>query len=400
MFENGRTIMFNSIIAALFVNTACLTQILVAAYPSFGGSFMTILYVLCVICFAISCLFLQRSHYFMRNSPAIFMAFLFVFLYYMTSAFIGTPYTKGRFFLMFTIISFLIPSFITINTRSLLLTIIYSSLLGTLYLDKIFILDYNKAISMGESYAFLVPSCAAICYLFTYLKEDHKFYKIINIIVIIINLVYVVYIFQYGSRGPSLCILMLLVFFFVCNFSETNYHINKKRLMMYAVVALALYLSFIPIMTQLSNFLNFHFNLSLNVIDKFIYLSDKSEITNGRAAIADIAISGINDHPLLGHGIDQFSANTGINYPHNFVLQMCYDLGCVFTFIFLLYICQKVRNTFKTYNKSNAILAIFMAFSSVPGALFSNDLWNNIALWSFFGCAFSRTFCYKIKRYD
>ena len=75
---------------------------------------------------------------------------------------------------------------------------------------------------------------------------------------------------------------------------------------MYAVVALALYLSFIPIMTQLSNFLNSHFNLSLNVIDKFIYLSDKSEITNGRAAIADIAISGINDHPLLGHGIDQF----------------------------------------------------------------------------------------------
>lgn len=398
MFEKYSVVRFNSIIAALFVNTACITQILISAFP-FGGSFMTIIYVLCTIGVVISSFLKQHRYYFIKNKGSYLMAILLIFVYYITKIFIGPPYTKDQFFLMFTIVSFLIPAMIVIDTRTFLLTILYSSIFGCFYVDKIFILDYNYAISMGESYAFLVPVCAALCYLFSYLKSDSKVVRFINTVVILVNLIYMVYIFQYGSRGPSLCIIMLIVFFLICSLDTNNYHFNKKKSFILIFIVCSLYAAFIPLLMFFSKVLRLHFNLSLNLIDKFIYLNESSDISNGREQIADMTISGIKDSPIWGHGVDLFWINYGDGYPHNFVLQMCYDLGCVFTVLFLLYVIKRFTKAFKNYNRNNVILMVFMLFSSVPGALFSNDLWNNIALWTFFGCTFSKTFCYN-RSYD
>lgn len=394
--ENNKFIQLNSFFVAILVNTPVINQICVAIRPLNEISYMTILYIASLIGLFIGIILFQKGKYYRYNIVVFLIVIFFIGCYYLTKMMIGKPYTEDNFFWMFTIMSLIVPAISVVDTRLLLLFVMYTSLPGFFYVNIIFTFNYNNVISMGLSYAFLMPICASICYVFTYLVRDCSLERVLNTLVAMTNMIYLVYLFQFGSRGPALSIVLLLMAFSICSIKEKNYTINKSRLVTYIVVTVVLYIFLIPIFSLLRDLLLDYFGVSLNFIDKFLSLEDdSSDISNGRFYLIEMVISEIMDSPLWGYGVDQFYNNTGVNYPHNFLIQMCYDLGCIFSFVFMYFVVRRIKKMFDDYNRDNIILLFFVFFSAVPGALFSNDLWNNISLWFCFGFVFSNTFCYK-----
>lgn len=394
--ENKKFIRLNSFFAAMLVNTPVINQICLAIRPLYDISYMTILYIVSLTGLLLGIALFQKGKYYRYNTVIFLMSIFFVGCYYLTKIMIGKPYTEDAFFWMFTIISLIVPAITVVDTRLLLLFIMYTSAPGVFYVNMIFTFDYNNLISMGLSYAFLIPISASICYVFTYLSRDRSLKRVLNALVVMANMIFLMYIFQFGSRGPAFSIVLLLMAFAICSIKDRTCTINKSRLVTCIVGMVVLYLFLIPIFSLLSDMLSDYFGVSLNFISKFLSLEDdSSDISNGRFNIIEIVMPRIMESPLWGHGVDQFYNDTGVNYPHNFLLQMCYDLGCVFSLIFINHVIKRIKIIFQNYNRDNVILLFFTFFSAVPGALFSNDLWNNIALWFCFGFVFSNTFCYK-----
>ena len=141
------------------------------------------------------------------------------------------------------------------------------------------------------------------------------------------------------------------------------------------------------------------YDISLNVIDKFLDMGARGDMSNGRKDIDVFAWKGIWQSPILGHGIAQFERNTGIIYPHHFIIQMIYDGGFILTILVLTPIILSAINKIKKANHDEIICLIFLFFCSVPGALFSGDLWNSNVLWIFFGFVLSKHSIYKMKQY-
>lgn len=97
--------------------------------------------------------------------------------------------------------------------------------------------------------------------------------------------------------------------------------------------------------------------------------------------------------PLFGHGIKSFEYYTGIVYPHNFVYQMLFDIGIIGTLIIIVPLLSSVIKIFKRigdYENSTVLIALICA--SVPGALFSGDLWLNPLLWLTFSLILRREY--------
>ena len=63
----------------------------------------------------------------------------------------------------------------------------------------------------------------------------------------------------------------------------------------------------------------------MNVIDKNMRMIAEGDMSNGRDYIEGIALHKIAESPIFGYGLDQFENNTGMVYPHNFVLQMVFQ---------------------------------------------------------------------------
>jgi O-antigen ligase len=130
------------------------------------------------------------------------------------------------------------------------------------------------------------------------------------------------------------------------------------------------------------------YNLAVNAgydlkfLSKTIRMMRESNTLNGRESIFSTTISGIAQAPVLGHGISTFYYYTGIEYPHNFILQMLYDIGFVgFSLVFIPFLFGIWRFC-KACDSDSYLIGVLLFSASVPGALFSHDLWVNITLWA------------------
>jgi O-antigen ligase len=123
-------------------------------------------------------------------------------------------------------------------------------------------------------------------------------------------------------------------------------------------------------------------------------MNNENDVTSGRDVIFKLTTLAISQNPLLGYGIDQFENNTGIVYPHNFILQLLYDGGLVLTFLVIFPVIRGIVKLFKTCSYNEFIVFVALFFASVPGGLLSGDLWTMVTLWVFFGAVFSKQFVY------
>lgn len=315
------------------------------------------------------------------------ISLLCIIWYIFTITFIGNPSVSIQHFCIFTIAAFLLPGIVNIDTRIFLLSLLIIPSIGILYFDQIILNSISEegVLSMGKCYAMLVPVLANIVYLRFFFKKEKIFMRILILPFTIINIFYLMQITIFGSRGPILCAFLLFVACLIIEVTvEGHIKIHKERMFVILIGIIVLIFFFIPILQTVSDFLQ-NYDVHINFVDKFLRLNSIGDIDNGRRLISAMTIKGFFEAPLLGHGIAQFENNTGESYPHNFLLQMLYDGGIVLTGGILIPICRSIIKKIRNVNSQEAICLILLFFASVPGAMFSGDLWNTEILWLFFG---------------
>lgn len=388
----SKDIVVASLLLALFADTKVLNYIFSVAIPSMEGILMTTMYGVVVVGLFICGLFAQKRSLFSLRPSHIIICLLCFLWYLMTSALIAPPSVSFPFFAIFTVAAFLIPGIIKIDIRLFLLSLLILPSIGFLYIDKIIYASILEegVLSMGICYAMLVPVLANLVFLrFFFFHESLKI-KLLILPFTIINIFYLIQMAMFGSRGPMFCVLLLLVSFSLIKIERRKFFLLRNRVIIMIILIIFISLSFKPILLLLSDFLLSHYDISLNVIDKFLLKDEQGDITNGRTPILEVALDAISISPIFGYGTAQFEKNTGIIYPHNFIIQMLYDGGIFLTSCIFIPIIKVINYKIKTIQIEEFICLLFLFFASVPASMFSGDLWQAYRLWLFFGFLFSK----------
>ena len=384
-------IVITSVLLAIFVDIKFLNLIILAAMPSFSG-IMTLMYAIVVIGIIYMGV-LKKNRNFVSLTPTQIAITTLCFLWYiLTSAFIGEPSVPLSLFSIFTLAAFIIPSIICIDVRIFLLTLFILPSVGIFYIDQIIIKSIieENTLSMGKCYSMLVPVLACFVFLRFFFMKENIWKRLLLLPFMAINIFYLIQMVMFGSRSPILCVLLFIVSCFTVQISDNKQiHFRKGNIVLIFIGLIILGSLFIPILQAISVFFG-NIDISLNVIDKILRLHEDGNILNGRDNISELALLGIYQSPILGHGLAQFQQNTGMVYPHNFLLQMLYDGGLFLTSCVLIPILKAGIHKIKNASADEFIYLIFLFFASVPGALFSGDLWQSVILWLFFGSLLSR----------
>lgn len=379
-------VVINSILLAFFIDIKCINQYLITF--RFGlESIMSLMYISITLLIIVFGLFTKKDR---KTKPSIFFVILLVYilsLYFITISANEKPFTSFAFFSVFTIVAFLIPLFLRVNPEICVKASMLLPVPAVLRVNQIFYQNMlnEKTISMGQSYAFLVPVIAAIIYLTLYFKEDNRIGKIVGIVGCSVNAVFLLQLLRYGSRGPVLSIALLVLFLFVVRFPMKDGHgisLVKSKVVLWTVSFVLLIILFSPVFFQavLSEY-----DISLKFLDKSISLAESGDVSNGRFVIFSVVYNAFLEKPFFGHGFDLFHEAGLYYYPHNFLYQILYDGGLLMLFLVAVPTILKLIRLLRTQNRDGIILLTFLFFISVPGATFSGDLWQQGNLWLFIG---------------
>lgn len=375
---------FCSILVAIYINIPSLNQIFIAFLPGMAGKMMTLLYGI-----SIAGVIFAATYCILNNRKVDMKLFLYilgiVFVFLLTCCFASYTSLNIFDFISYTIVALLIPLFFKIDAKLFLRTTIFCSFWGIFFINDIFELTGSsyQTITMGVSYAFLPSIIVSIVYLFMYIKNDSKKEKLFCGLGILVNAVYLLKILQYGSRGPVLCIATCLCFLFCFRYKNEKNGIETiagKFIVLIGIIFLCV-INIWTILEWVQTFLN-SYDIHINTIDKiFRLVSSSKDISNGRTAITEVVIGGIFESPVWGHGMSTTMHNLNIVYPHNFILQLMYDGGLLLTIPILFSILFGLIKIFKSCTFDEYAIVCAMFFMSVPGALFSGDLWESNRLW-------------------
>ena len=375
---------------AFFASVPTLNMIITKVIPNTEGMMMVTLYVFSYLLIILSSISNPPS-----SKPSV--AFLFVLasivLAFILSQDPSIPsLLKLPNFMVFAIIPFVIPQLVKVDARRMVFLMMALPAFGVMFISRIFSLTVFDTIEMDLTYSFLTPIVAILVYFFSYYKQSDVKNKVSLVIFLIINLVYFIFCLLFGSRAASLSIV-LCVIFLACtkiNTHKVGFRI-KPIFWLFLILLFLLVLFFKDILYSTASIFK-SYNLDSYQLDKMITLYEMGDLSDGRSAINDLAINGIINSPLYGYGLSASQPITNYAYPHNFVFQLLLDGGIL---LFLSVMIPMIFNLIRIKQKGTNdeyLLMTTLFFASVPGALFSMDLWENQRFWLFMGFLLSNLF--------
>ncbi len=377
-----QTCFLNSILLAFIIDTPALNLILSTYVPNFEGSFLMLMFEISAVGIIVSGFFSVR--YRVERKLALFCLFILTG-YFLTVIFASYTDLSVSHFFCYTIFSIIAVMFLKVDSRITLRTTMILTCFGIPIINKLFNASgYNyETISMGLSYAFMPAIIGTIIYMYVYYKQDSKGEKVIDVVFAIVNLLYAFRIFQFGSRGVVLTILCGLAYVFCFYYDSTNNRIwfkGWKVLVLFAILVIVV-MNATVVLKAIEMWIE-SLGLHINAINKIFRLIDSTgDISNGRMDIYLVTLKGIIESPIYGHGYSTTAHNLGINYPHNFFLQLLYDGGLVLTVPITTMVVTGIKNWSENCSKAEYSLIAFLIIISIPGALFSGNLWENNRLW-------------------
>lgn len=391
--KDSKLVILHSLLVALFMDIKCLNRILSSSDSEEEGGFMGLLYMGIICILFITGLFNKN-----KRNIGLYPKFILLYIvasYYITVSLGGKPYSELQHIAVFTICSFLLPFFATIDVKLTIKAMMIFPVIGVFKISQIFrfVTDYNEWISMGLSYSFYVPIVATVIYLVCFYRNETRRQKRIMLLVTFVDLLYLFEVFKYGSRGP-IVLLLMLVFFLIYipkNKMKKGVVVKEGWLILFVFLGLLLFFNYEIFFLSLNSLLKI-IGVHSHIIDKFIQLTAANDISNGRDIIYDLTLDGILNSPIIGNGFDLFDFNTGYLYPHNFILQMLYDGGIVLCLLILFPAIKNVLAIFKECNIYEYSLLCLLIFAGAGTGLFSGNLWRISLLWLFFGFTFSKSF--------
>lgn len=383
-------VILSSIAFAFFIDTKCISMALV--YGGFvhteEGGVMVPLYFIAAI--SVSFCYIKKLIYgnsIRLSSVGIFLSMYLICYYFFSSVFVGKPGTSLNMFLIMTILAFVTPQILVINTRVFLKTTILLPCFAVLRMNEVFAstVEWDMRLNMHVTYGFLIPVVASIVYTIFYLKEEIGIRKLITYSALFCNFLFFLRMLQYGSRGPLLCIVLLIIFLYISSCNGCGVIIGSGRFQVVLMwVAIVLFGGY-ALLSVFSGILE-DANIHIRSVEKILTLGAENNLSNGRDAITEITLTYIGDKPIFGYGLDRFDEITnGLLYPHNFILQLLFDGGLLLFTVIMVPICKNLNRLWRVCNKEQYILVSTLVFASVPGALFSDNLWHIVALWIAFG---------------
>ena len=238
---------------------------------------------------------------------------------------------------------------------------------------------YTNDINMEASYA-VIPIVFTVIYYFVIYVEERKFWNFLAFCFAVFMLFELVI---KGTRGAWICYICFFLFLYLKKSKSSP----RKKIVFCVIIALSaliIAINFSSILTTIGTYLHSK-GISVYAIEKSVFLtSSNSGISNGRIQIYKCAIDGIVAKPFLGHGIGSFhDMYPQMNYPHNIILQLIFELGIVGSAILLLTVFQIIRYAFiiclKQTNKFDLFLICFAI--SIPMLFISNQLWGERFFW-------------------
>lgn len=389
-------IIVNSFLIAAFASVKSINRALVFGFGYMEG-IMPILYIGIAALLCVACLLGHRyCHKPSRNN--LIIALYVLSFYFYTSFFIGPPLTGLPFVMCLVVFAMLIPSILSIDVRAFLIGLMLISSFSVLRMNQIFVMtsDWGNSVDMDVSYAYLVPIIANIVYFLHYFKNETNSAKMITLIITGVNLLFLLEIFLHGSRGPLLCILLLLLIHYVVKkqWNTIGLQIKGSKVILGIIITITFFVLLIPIFSGIESYLAGH-GISSYSISKVLNLSNEGDLSNGRNLLNNLTIQGITENPLFGWGFDRFDANTGYLYPHNFILQVLYDGGILYFCVLIIPVIVSTYKKLKICTLNQYVLILVLFFSCVPGALLSHNLYMNGGLWLFFGAMLTDKFIYS-----
>ena len=397
-------VVFASLLVGFYVDVKCVNWTLAYGFFSGGeGGFMSLLYPAVVVCLFALCFFTKIKNEVVPSLLSFSLVAFLIIFYLVTTTFVGSPRVSIAFFLLFVVVGLILPCFTIVDGKYLLVSVMLWPSIAIFRLDQVFqmALSWKDVISMDASYAFMTPVIASVVYLFCYYRNDNRWQKLFMTILVLINAVFFLKLFQYGSRGPLFAILLTIVFFLSTKYSEykEGIIINRKRIVVGLFFLLVLFFSMGFVIDVLFAFMG-KFGISSSALEKIVRLSSEGNLSNGRSNLQILALNGFWDNILFGNGLDRFDANTGLAYPHNFVIQILYDGGLLLFYVLLIPVVVKTFLNYKRCSYNQYVVQTFLLFSSVPYASFSQDIWENAVFWLFVGSLFSSSFTNSNNNYE
>lgn len=395
VYKNYKTksAIISTFLLALFADIKCVNAIFTSFGLSEDSSIMSMMYIFIIGSVLLISLINGKRIFSHLNGYFVVVTTYVMVSFYLSNLFLGTPYTKINHLLVFTISALFIPYIIEINIRICLKLMMLLPIIGIPFLNKIFVFvnEYVEWVSMGISYAFMPPILANIIYLFGYYRDESKKQRIITLVATLSNIIYLSYLFQFGSRGPFLCVLGLVIFLLIIKKKEDCLvSVNSKYLFFLIVSFIFVVAFFVPLINFIFEVLS-SMQINSHIVDKLVLLNSKGDLSNGRDVIMDLTFYGILDHPFWGNGFDQFCNKTGYVYPHNAILQIIYDGGIFLFCIVVLPVLMRIKGRFNRCNRDEFYLLSFFLFAGIPGSMLSGDAWRQPLMWMFVGIVMSKT---------
>lgn len=364
-------IKYEDLFVAIYINIPVLNVIISVIAPFFMGRAMALLYITITV-LLFFCQLKKSFCSFCKFDRTLFLISIYLIIVFVISKIGGHSDLLLVEFLVYTVIPMLFVPRLELNYENILMYCPIVTAFGLVFINRIFVIE-NNTISMGLSYVFMPPIIFSLLYL--YQERKSKLATICSAA----NMIYLLVLLLYGSRGPLISIVVFVVFLFVLKQNEKGYEIAKKRLFFIIILGVILFLGFWHFINSVNNIVN-SFGVKFSFLDKLLLLKNFDDVNNGRTEIYQTTLQLICKRPILGYGISTFDFYTSMEYPHNFILQMLFDIGVVGSGIVLIPAVRGIITILKNLNK-DLIFVMAIACSSIPGALFSGDLWKNVLLW-------------------
>lgn len=380
--------LFGNLAIALYLNSQFVRSTLEAFVPRLEGYGLRLIFVISFLLFMVSARKI-RFHYRIFIIPIVIIVF-----YIITQiAFFGESAISLIELINYSLMPFLLTQ-LEVDFKQVIKYTLLITAPGVFVVDKLFAhYGMDQIITMLIAYSALFSIICAIAYLMYYRKQDEK--NLLYIVLCVVQMFYLYQVVKFGSRGVVLSIFsfLLIIHFFKPSARSGQMKGHKFRFAISIVIILFGVTIFSTDLIDFAYKLSLRYNISARFIEKTYLLLQQENVSSGRREIYQIALEGFAKRPLFGNGIDMFFANTGINYPHNLFLQIAYDGGVTLLAAVSIPIIVASIMIMKTkqYNLFAPWVILFSA--SVPGALFSGDIWKKYVFWYFAAfCVYQASF--------
>lgn len=319
--------------------------------------------------------FIKNIKYVIKRNPIFFISIYLIF----TSVFLGSilinkviiEYISGKaFWLLFVCLPVCVFIY---SIKSFEYLYLYLNSVSYISIILIFITyvnifrNSNLRYDMTISYLLLLPVLFLINKLFKLFSVNDFILAFLGTLIIIIT----------GSRGPLLCIAILIIILLIFNFKN----INKFKVL--TIISLALMITYTKdILLGKMRYILYSLGIRSRTIE--LLVSDKVSNLTGRDVVYDSTLELISRKPLFGYGVAA-EVKYFDGFPHNIILELCMNYGVIvggllIFFILLLFYKCIINKDFYTRNLS----IIFFSSGFIP-LLVSGSYLTKQEFWVFIG---------------